>query len=346
MSHISVTIPVFNRAHLVGHTIESVLVQSFQDFDLLVVDDASTDNTVAVVQDYARHDERIAFQINPKNLGLTRNWNKCLDLAAGPLVQILLSDDIIDADYLQLVSDVFEEHPGLGFVAASCRYINSEGAVMHPGKAVAPQLYHAGDEAVLALLVGGFPHVSSIVMRRDCYLELGKYNEQIWHGPDVEMDARLAAHFDFYHFGAVHTSFRRHGSNMGALEYLRRDFLSVDMLKKQLAWSYLSPVARQSLGVYDTDAHVRRNAARAALTGATVTVAYGRPSLALHYLREALRLDHDSWRRAQFWKNIALLLCPPLGKLIMERRMRMNAVDNKAADIVERSLLAVGAEQG
>ena len=102
MPHISVTIPVYNRAHLIGRTIESVLNQEFQDFELLVVDDASSDDTTKVVQQYCRHDPRIKLVINPKNLGLTRNWNRCLDLARCSLVQILLSDDLIDADYLAL----------------------------------------------------------------------------------------------------------------------------------------------------------------------------------------------------------------------------------------------------
>jgi len=77
-------------------------------------------------------------------------------------------------------------------------------------------------------------------MHKECYVHLGKFDEQIWHGPDVEMDARLAADYDFYFFGSVHTSFRRHGSNMGNLEYFRKDFLDVDRLKRSKAWGYLS----------------------------------------------------------------------------------------------------------
>jgi glycosyltransferase involved in cell wall biosynthesis len=341
MRHISVAIPTFNRAHLIRRTIESVLKQEYQDYDLLVVDDASCDGTVAVVEEYCRRDPRVRLVVNEQNLGLTRNWNRCLELAAGPLVQLLLSDDLIDPDYLGKVSEVFERHPQLGFVAASCRYIDENDEVIHPGTSIPAQLYQAGDEAVTALLKGGFPHVSSIVMRRECYETLGGFKEDIWHGPDGEMDARIASRFDFYHFGSIHTCFRRHGSNMGNLEFLRSDFLAVDTRKKHLAWSYLSPEGRHNLGVDDIDVFIARDAAQTALGGATVTIGYGRPDLSRFYLKEALRLDPRSWRLPQFWKACILLLAPSIGRRIMGSRMRITGADRVQAHAVESSLMAI-----
>jgi len=338
MPHFSVVIPAFNRAHLIGRTIESVLRQEYQDYDLLVVDDASSDGTVAVVEEYCRRDPRVRLVVNEKNLGLTRNWNRCLDLAEGPLVQLLLSDDLIDPDYLEIVSKVFDRHPQLGFVAASCRYIDENDKVIHTGTSRPVRLYQAGDEAVAALLKGGFPHVSSIVMRRGCYETLGGFKEEIWHGPDVEMDARIASRYDFYHFGSIHTCFRRHGSNMGNLEFLRKDFLAVDSRKKHLAWSYLSPEGRRNLGVEDLDAFIAHDAAQTALGGATVTIGYGRPDLSRFYLREALRLDSRSWRFRQFWKVCILQLVPRIGRWIMESRMKMTDSDRTQALAVATSL--------
>ena len=341
LPHISIAIPVFNRAHLVGRTIESVLRQEFEDYDVLVVDDASSDETVEVVEEYCRRDHRVRLVVNEKNLGLTRNWNRCLELAVGPLVQLLLSDDLIDPDYLGCVSTVFERYPGVGFVAASCRYIDENDQVIHSGTSCSPRLYQAGDEAVTALLKGGFPHVSSIVTRRECYEALGGFKEEIWHGPDVEMDARLASRYDFYHFGSIHTCFRRHGCNMGALEFLRNDFLAADMRKKQLAWGCLSPEGRHSLGVEDLDTFIAHEAAQTALGGATVTIGYGRPDLSRFYLKEALRLDPRSWRLRQFWKVCFLLLVPGIGRRVMESRMKISDADRSRVQEVESSLKAV-----
>ena len=338
MPHISIAIPTFNRGHLIGATIESVLQQEFQDFDLLVVDDASIDNTLEVVREYCQGDSRVRLVINPRNLGLVRNWNRCLDLSGGPLVQLLQSDDLVDANYLRLVSQTFDLYPELGFVAASCRYIDDASEIIHPGTPRAPQYYHAGDEAVSALLTGGFPHVSSLIVRQECYGRQGKFDERIWHGPDVEMDARIASKYDFYHLGGVHTSFRRHGTNMGNLEYLRKDFLEIDRLKKEKAWNYLSPQGRADLGVCDLENYLNHEMARVALRGSILTVTHGRHALAADYFRQALKYDPGVFQNQLFWKSAALLAFPPLGRRLMQSRMKISARDQSIALSVELAL--------
>lgn len=331
------TIPVFNRAHLVGFTIESVLRQSFTDWNLVIVDDASTDETVSVIQRFANEDPRIKCYVNEHNLGLTRNWNRCLDLADGPLIQLLLSDDLIDPDYLEVVSKTYDVHPSVGIVAANCRYINATGAVIDPGKSEEPRLYRAGDEAVSAFLKG-HPHVSSIVFKKDCVSKLGRFNEKIWHGPDVEMDTRIAKFYDYFRFGATYTSFRRHGTNMGALEYLREDFLEVDYLKVKMSWSYLSAKALEQHNIRDLDHFVSLYAASSALTGVPITIAYGKTRLGYFYLGQSLKYDFKSILKLRFWKCLAMLLLSKITRSLMLKRMRINENDQKSARIVERSL--------
>lgn len=338
MPHISVVIPTYNLAHLVGRSIESLLGQQFQDWDLLVVDDASSDETVDVVRGYCQRDGRIRLAVNERNLGLTRNWNRCLEMASGPLVEILQSDDLIDADYLERVSQFYKEHPSVGFVAASCRYIGPDDHMIHPGHPKPARLYKAGDEAVTALLTGGWPHVSSIVVRRECYEKLGTFDERIWHGPDGEMFTRLATQYDFYHFGDVCTSFRRHGSNMGVLNYLRDDYLSTDIYKKSACWGYLSPEGRRRLGVEDLDRHVARLGAATALTGAAAMLAYGRADLTRHYLRQAVRLDRRSLCAVKLWQVGLLSLLPFAGQWVMRSRLEVREVDQKLATKVRDSL--------
>ncbi len=77
---VSVLIPTYNYAHYLDETIRSVLDQTFTDFELLIVDNRSTDNTAEVVKKYLG-DNRVSFYANEKNVGLVGNWNKCLDYA-------------------------------------------------------------------------------------------------------------------------------------------------------------------------------------------------------------------------------------------------------------------------
>ena len=90
---VSVLIPSYNCARYLPETIESVLAQDFRDFELVILDDRSTDSSNEVLESYARRDERIRYRLNERNLGLVENWNACLREARGKYVKFLHSDD-------------------------------------------------------------------------------------------------------------------------------------------------------------------------------------------------------------------------------------------------------------
>src|SRR5262249_206575 len=83
---VSVCVPTFNRAAMLKDCIASVLGQTWQDFELIVSDNASQDDTEKVVGSF--EDRRIAYHRNPSNIGQRPNWNRCLDLAAGRYVAL------------------------------------------------------------------------------------------------------------------------------------------------------------------------------------------------------------------------------------------------------------------
>lgn len=340
MSHVSVVIPAYNRAHLIGATLESVLAQTHRDIDIVVVDDASRDGTPDVVRKYCQSDPRLKLLVNSENLGLTGNWNRCLGLATGPLVQSVLSDDLVDSDYLASVVKVYERHPGAGMVAASCRYIDGNGRVIGEGQAGPDKYWPAGDEAVTALLTDGYPHVTGIVARKECYDTLGLFDETIWHGPDMEMACRIASRYGYFRFGSPKTSFRRHGSNMGALEYLRQDFLEVDSMKRRKTWSYLSPAGLARMGIPDLENHLGRIRADVAVGGAIVALAYGQSALSRWYLAEARSSDPGIRRNPRYWRARLAGLVPRVGRAVLERRMGITRGDRERAKVVVSESLA------
>jgi len=83
---ISVCIPSYNHARFLPQTIDSVLQQTFDDFEILIIDDCSADGTEATVKPYALRNPRIRFTVNPENLGMVRNWNLCLAEARGKYI--------------------------------------------------------------------------------------------------------------------------------------------------------------------------------------------------------------------------------------------------------------------
>ena len=94
---ISVCIPTYNYAHYISFAVESVLNQQFTDFELIIVDDCSKDNTEEVVSRFL-YDKRVSFEKNERNLGLVGNWNKCLSKARGEYIKFVFADDMLASD--------------------------------------------------------------------------------------------------------------------------------------------------------------------------------------------------------------------------------------------------------
>src|SRR6202162_5963963 len=96
---VSVVIPTYNRAYIIGEALESVLTQSYLDFEIVVVDDGSTDDTPEIIQ--AFQDERIRYIRLERNLGCSAAYNSGIAAATGELICFLDSDDIWRPDYLE-----------------------------------------------------------------------------------------------------------------------------------------------------------------------------------------------------------------------------------------------------
>lgn len=118
---ISIVIPVYNRAELIRRALDSVLAQTFGDFECIVSDNHSSDGTLAVVNEYAARDSRIRVVSQSQNIGPVRNWLAGAAASRGEFVKILFSDDWIEPDCLARAMRAFEDHPSIGFV-----YFNAE----------------------------------------------------------------------------------------------------------------------------------------------------------------------------------------------------------------------------
>jgi glycosyltransferase involved in cell wall biosynthesis len=109
---VSICIPAYKGAASIAATIESVLAQSCADFELIVCDDRSPDDTAAVVQRYTA-DPRVRLHVNPHNLGAQGNWNRCLELARGRYYKLLPQDDLLAPGALQEQVQVLQaDHEG------------------------------------------------------------------------------------------------------------------------------------------------------------------------------------------------------------------------------------------
>lgn len=109
----SICIPNYNYAHYIGETIESVLNQSYPYFEIIIVDNASTDKSWEVIQEYASKDKRIRIYRNNYNVGFAPNLDKVASKALNDYILLLSSDDLLEENALEKVSNVIEHFPSL-----------------------------------------------------------------------------------------------------------------------------------------------------------------------------------------------------------------------------------------
>ena len=124
---VSVLIPTYNGEKHLSSAIESVLYQTFKDFELIVVDDASRDNSPYIVKSY--DDNRIRFHRNKINYGFVSNWNRCIRLANGKYITMLHQDDCMLSNNLEKKVNILQK-TNYRWVASDCYQINSKGEII------------------------------------------------------------------------------------------------------------------------------------------------------------------------------------------------------------------------
>ncbi len=126
---VSILIPVFNREEYIGETIESALNQTYSDTEIVIVDNASTDKTWDIIQNYAKNNCKIrAFQ-NPTNVGPVLNWKRCIEEAKGVYGKILWSDDLIRPTFIEKTIPYLANREDIGFVFTAVKIFNKDNLI-------------------------------------------------------------------------------------------------------------------------------------------------------------------------------------------------------------------------
>ncbi len=128
---VSVIIPNYNHAKFLKQRIESVLAQTYQDFEIILLDDASTDKSNKIIKQYVRHPKVKHMVFNQKNSGAAfRQWVGGMDLASGQYLWIAESDDWADSGFLAALVPVLEKNPEVGLVYCKSWIIDSQGRML------------------------------------------------------------------------------------------------------------------------------------------------------------------------------------------------------------------------
>jgi len=145
---ISVCIPTYNYAHYIAPAIESVLNQRLTDFELIILDDCSKDNTEEAVSRFL-NDKRVLFEKNERNLGLVANWNKCISMARGEYIKFVFADDMLASqEVLGLMAGILDSDPSVTLVASARHLIDSESRVIGVASHFPPDFVADGTDVI------------------------------------------------------------------------------------------------------------------------------------------------------------------------------------------------------
>lgn len=190
---ISIIIPTYNRAKLLPRAIESVLKQTFQDFELLVVDDGSTDNTKEVVIKYARNDTRVIYIKQENSGGASRPKNTGIKKARGEYIAILDSDDEWMSDKLEFQLHHFKQSKNLKLGLVGCDMTVVDVETKEENHYRVPRYTNH----LRQLLLRDYMGPGSCMLYRTVVLkEVGFFDEHLKRGQDRDMRIRIAERFD------------------------------------------------------------------------------------------------------------------------------------------------------
>lgn len=133
---VSLGLPVFNGEKYLEETLDSILAQTFTDFELIISDNASTDRTQAICQDYVDRDGRIRYFRNDKNLGAAPNYNRTFELSSGDYFKWVAADDLLNSEYLAHCVDVLDKNLDVVLVFTRSKMIDEQAKFI--GEAVYP----------------------------------------------------------------------------------------------------------------------------------------------------------------------------------------------------------------
>lgn len=132
MPFFSVIVPNYNHADYLTERIDSIINQSFQDFELILLDDCSTDNSRDVLSQYSNHPKVKHYVVNDQNSGSTfKQWDKGISLSQGEYVWIAESDDVADPLFLETVSSCIRDQHNVGLLFTKSRLIDNRGVVYY-----------------------------------------------------------------------------------------------------------------------------------------------------------------------------------------------------------------------
>ena len=212
---VSFIVPCYNLSHFLPDCINSIIQQTYKNFEIIIMDDCSPDNTSKVAQGF--EDNRVRYIRNETNLGHLRNYNKGISLANGQYIWLISADDVLRTNYiLDKYVSLLETNPKIGYVFCPAIGIYNDTDI-----GIEKWAYHGSQDVIFEgkaflnrLLENNCVTAAAGLARRECYGKVGLFPVDLPYAGDWYMWCAFAFHYDVGYFSEPMVSYRKHLDSM------------------------------------------------------------------------------------------------------------------------------------
>lgn len=250
---VSIVIPCFNQSHFLTEAIESVQNQTYKNFEIIVVNDGSTDDTSRVASNFAN-----VILLEQSNQGLANSRNNGLKKCRGEFVVFLDADDTLLPCALEIGVQMLNKHLNCVFVSGLCQRVDEKNKEL---ETIQPNLF--SDDFYESLLRSNYIwSPSNVIYRRNLFQKIEPFDPTLNPVADYELYLRIARQFPIFHHSEIVTNYRQHQASMSKnykmmLDYVHKvydqqeEFIKINPIYKKAAKSGLASYKKLCLeGIY------------------------------------------------------------------------------------------------
>ncbi len=228
---VTVLMSVYNGERYLRRSVDSVLAQTYTDFEFLILDDGSTDGSLAILREYAAADPRVRLVSRP-NKGLTKTLNEGLHLARGRYVARMDGDDVCLPRRLAVQVEYLDRHPDVVLVGGQVELIDPDGLLI----CLKDKMWLDHADIDQALMTRGWPLVHpAVTMRRDALLAVNGFDETYVTNQDHDLFLRLAEYGRVANLPDVLLQYRQHFESVSLAKADRQAQVVGDILRQAYA---------------------------------------------------------------------------------------------------------------
>lgn len=242
MSFFSVVIPVYNKANFLAQTLQSVINQNFEDFEVIIVNDGSTDKSLEVINQFK--DKRLkVFSQNNQGASVARNFG--VEKSQSQWIALLDADDIWHNEHLEEINNTIQKLPQAKVVSTAYQIELHYNFVKQPAYSKPkPKAISYIDDYFAYSLIDPLFWTSTLAFKKSCFLETGGFDTQLSTGEDVDLIIRLALKYKLGYNPIATLSYKRHTeNNLSTYSHLSETRKYIDKHK-------INEINNQSLKIY------------------------------------------------------------------------------------------------